>query len=83
MRLALERLWSGASAHWCPITAFNERPEAFLVALVAAHRVGVDAEGEARIRVAKLSHDVRRILAADVQDRGECVAQLVGRHAVR
>jgi NAD(P)-dependent dehydrogenase (short-subunit alcohol dehydrogenase family) len=35
------------SAQWCPIAALDERLEPLLVALVAAHRVGVHAEREA------------------------------------
>ena len=64
----------------------HDRPrgsEALFVAVVAAHRVGVDAKGEARVGVAELGHDVGRVLAADIEDRGEGVAELVSRDAVR
>jgi hypothetical protein len=65
------------SAHWYPITALDERLETLLVALVAAHRMGVDAQREAGIRVPELGHHVRRVLAADVEDRGERVPEVV------
>jgi hypothetical protein len=70
-------------AQWCPIAALDERLESFLVALVAAHRVGVDAEREARVGVAELGHHIGRVLAADVEDRRERVAELVRAHALR
>jgi hypothetical protein len=61
----------------------RERLEPLLVALVAAHSVRVHAEREARVGVAELSHDVRRVLAADVEDRRERMAELVRAHALR
>jgi hypothetical protein len=82
MLLRLEDLRNAAGAQWCPIAALDEGSEAVFVALVAAHRVGVDAEREAGIGVAQLGHDVGRVLAAHIEDRREGVAELVGGDAV-
>ena len=49
---------------------------------VAAHDVGVDAQGELGVGVAELGHDRGGVLAAGDEDRGEGVAQLVRRHAL-
>ncbi len=53
------------------------------LASVPAHRVAVDAQGEARVGVAELGHHGNRVLARGDQDRGERVAQLVGTKALR
>lgn len=52
---------------------------AFRLALVvvAAHEVGVDAEGEGGMGVAGLNHRGDRVLPAGDQDRSERVAKLV------
>jgi len=38
------------------------------------HRVGVDAQREARVGVPELGHHVGRVLAAHIEDRGERMA---------
>src|SRR4051794_23103782 len=69
-------------AQWCPTTALHEGPKTLTLGLVAAHRMGVDAQREGRVGVAELLHDCRRIEPADEEDRRERVAQLVGADAL-
>lgn len=59
------------------MVAFHEDAEPIALAVLAAHRVGVEAQRERRISAAYLLHDVGRIVPHGDQDRSERVAQLV------
>jgi hypothetical protein len=49
-------------AHWCPISALHERPQAVAVTLVAVHLLGVQPQRELGIGVPELPHHVARVL---------------------
>jgi hypothetical protein len=67
--------WSGR--RWVS----DESAEPLLGGAVSSHPVAVDTQGEARVGVPKLIHDVACVDAESDEDRGEGVAQLVGRQA--
>jgi hypothetical protein len=54
-----------------------------VLAVVLAHRLGVDAQREAGVGVAELLHHLRGGVADREQDRGKGAAQGVGRESVR
>jgi hypothetical protein len=63
----------------CPNVPLDERLKALPFLVAAAHRVRVDPPRERWVGMPKLLHHVGRVLADRHEDRGERVAQLVGR----
>ena len=70
------------NGHWCPNRAYqplHQRPQPLVLAVVAAHRVGVDRQRQRRVGVPHLLHHDGRRLADRVQQRRERAPQPVRR----